>query len=122
MRAWKAVFAVAALFNLAVGLPLLIAPAAFYAALGQPPPPDILSSQTAGLLIAVFGVGYGLVARDPVANRGILWLGVIGKTPLPLIVWLNVQAGRAPMSGFVLALGDLVFAALFLTYLLRSRK
>lgn len=122
MRLWKAVFAIAALFNLTVGLPLLLAPAAFYASLGQPPPPDILSSQTAGLLIAVFGIGYAMVARDPVANRPILWLGVIGKTPLPLIVWLNVQAGRAPMSSFWLTLGDLLFAGLFLTYLLRTRR
>ena len=120
MRVWKIVFAVAALFNLAVGLPLLLAPAAFYAALGQPVS-DVLNAQVAGALIAVFGIGYAMVARDPAANRGIVWMGVIGKTPLPLIYWLNVQAGTAPMSGFPLTLVDLAFAALFLTYLLRTR-
>lgn len=121
MRAWKAVFAVAAVFNWLVGLPLLIAPAAFYAMLGQSTP-DLFNAQMAGALIVVFGVGYAMVARDPVANRGIVWLGVIGKGPLPLLYWLNVQAGRAPMSGFPLTLVDLAFAALFLTYLLRTRK
>lgn len=121
MRFWKAVFAIAALFNWAVGLPLLIAPVAFYAALGQTAP-DILNAQMAGALITVFGVGYAMAARDPVANRGIIWLGVIGKGPLPLLYWLNVQAGRAPISGFPLTLVDLAFAGLFLTYLLRTRK
>ncbi|MDO9337801.1 MAG: hypothetical protein Q7T61_15510 [Caulobacter sp.] len=121
MRAWKAVFAVAALFNFAVGLPLLIAPAAFYAMLGQTAP-DILNAQLAGGLIAVFGIGYAMVARDPAANRGIIVLGVIGKAPLPLLYWLNVQAGRAPMSGFPLTLVDLAFALLFLTYLLRTPR
>ena len=121
MRIWKAVFALAALFNWAVGLPLLIAPAAFYAMLGQRTP-DLFNAQMAGALIVVFGVGYAMVARDPAANRGIVWLGVIGKGPLPLLYWLNAQAGRAPMSGFPLTLVDLAFAALFLTYLLRTPK
>lgn len=122
MRFWTIVFGLAAAFNLLVGLPLLFAPAAFYAAIGQPPPPDILSSQMVGLLITVFGVGYVMVARDPPRNRNILWLGVLGKTPLPLITWLSIQAGRTPMDGLWLTLVDLVFVALFLTYLLRSPR
>lgn len=122
MRIWKSVFALAALFNFLVGLPVLLAPGAFYGALGQPVPDDILSVQTVGLLITVFGVGYAMAARDPVWARPALWLGVLGKAPLPLLVWLNVQAGRAPMSSFLLTLVDLAFAAAFLTFLLRHRR
>jgi hypothetical protein len=122
MRAWKAVFTLAAVFNFAVGLPLLLAPVAFYSALKQPVPTDLLSVQTAALLISVFGVGYAMVARDPVANRPIVWLGLLGKAPLPLMVWLQVQAGKASMSAFQLTLGDLVFSILFLVFLLRTKK
>lgn len=122
MRAWKIVFAVAALFNFLVGLPVLFAPAAFYAAIGQPVPGDLLSVQTVGLLISVFGVGYAMAARDPVQARLILWLGVLGKAPLPLLVGLSVLAGRTGPGAFGLTLVDLVFAALFLTYLLRHRR
>ena len=122
MRIWKIVFALAAAFNFLVGLPLLLAPAAFYTALKQPVPADLLSVQTAALLISVFGVGYAMVARDPVANRPIVWLGLLGKAPLPVMVWLQVQAGKATMSAFTLTLGDAVFAALFVIFLLTTRK
>lgn len=122
MRVWKIVFSLAALFNFAVGLPLLLAPVAFYTALKQPVPTDLLSVQTAALLISVFGVGYAMVARDPAANRPVVWLGLLGKAPLPLMVWLQVQAGKASMSAFQLTLGDLVFSILFLVFLLRTKR
>ncbi|MBX3479476.1 MAG: hypothetical protein KF842_03685 [Caulobacter sp.] len=121
MRIWKIIFALAALFNFLVGLPVLLAPAAFYTAIGQPVPDDLLSVQTVGLLISVFGVGYAMAARDPVWARPVLWLGVLGKAPLPVLVGLSVMAGRTSPSGFGLTLVDLVFAALFLTFLLRHR-
>lgn len=122
MRFWKVVFALAAAFNFLVGLPLLLAPVAFYTALNQPVPTDLLSVQTSALLISVFGVGYAMVARDPPRNRAIVWLGLLGKAPLPLMVWLQVQAGKAAMSAFQLTLGDLLFAVLFVVFLVRTPK
>lgn len=122
MRVWRIIFALAAAFNFLVGLPLLLAPVAFYTALQQPAPTDLLSVQTAALLISVFGVGYAMVARDPPANRPIVWLGLLGKAPLPVMVWLQMQAGKATMSAFQLTLGDAVFATLFLVFLLTTRK
>lgn len=122
MRIWQGVFALAAAFNFLVGLPLLLAPVAFYGAMNQPVPTDLLSVQTAALLISVFGVGYAMVARDPPANRAIVWLGLLGKAPLPLMVWLQVQAGKATMAAFTLTLGDALFAVLFLVFLLRTPR
>lgn len=122
MRLWNIVFALAAAFNFLVGLPLLLAPVAFYTALHQPAPSDLLSVQTSALLISVFGVGYAMVARDPPRNRAIVWLGLLGKAPLPLMVWLQVQAGKAPMSAFQLTLGDLLFAVLFVVFLIRTPR
>ncbi|MES2035015.1 MAG: hypothetical protein V4466_12635 [Pseudomonadota bacterium] len=122
MKLWKTVFALAAAFNLLVGLPLLLAPAAFLKLAGGSTSPDLLSAQMSGLLIAVFGVGYAMIAVNPVANRPIAWLGVFGKTPLILLVWLQVRAGHAPPSSLGLPAVDLVFAALFLAFLLRTRR
>ncbi|HRD47497.1 MAG TPA: hypothetical protein PLF78_13560 [Caulobacter sp.] len=122
MRVWTAIFALAALFNFAVGLPMLLAPEAMLAGVGQPIPEDLLTTRMASLLIVVLGIGYAMVARDPVANRPILWLGVIGKAPIPLLVWLSGGATALQSTAFLLSLGDLAFAALFLTYLLRSRR
>ena len=121
MGFWRLVFAVAALFNLAVGLPMLLAPEVLLPAIGQPAPADLLITRLAALLIVVLGIGYGMVWRDPVANRSILWLGVLGKAPIPLLVWQSGGAAALASSTFVLSLGDLAFAALFLLYLLTHK-
>lgn len=121
MRLWRIVFGLGAAFNLATGLPLLFATAAFLKMAGGSASPDILSAQLAGLLISVLGVGYAMVAYDPAANRPIAWLGVIGKTPLILIVWLQIQAGKAPIGALGLPTIDLIFAGLFLAFLLSTR-
>jgi hypothetical protein len=122
MRIWTVIFVVAALFNFAVGLPMLLAPEAMLASLGQPVPDDLLMTRLASLLIVVLGIGYAMVARDPVANRPVLWLGVIGKAPIPLLVWLSGGAAALSSSAFILSLGDLAFATLFLLYLLTHRR
>ena len=119
MRFWKIIFGLAAAFNFLVGLPLLLAPRAFYAAAGQPLPADLMSVQTSALLITVFGVGYAMAARDPVWARPVIWLGIMGKTPLPVLVWLNILAGRATLNSLWITLVDLAFAALFVTFLVR---
>jgi hypothetical protein len=121
MGFWKPVFVVAALFNLAVGLPMLLAPEVLLTAIGQPVPDDLLITRLAALLIVVLGIGYAMVARDPVANRSILWLGVLGKAPIPLLVWCGGGAAALASSTFLLSLGDLALAALFLVYLLTHR-
>lgn len=122
MGFWKLVFWVAAAFNFAVGLPMLLAPEAMLAALGQPVPDDLLMTRLTSLLIVVLGIGYGMVARDPEANRPILWLGVLGKAPIPLLVWISGGAAALSSSAFILSLGDLAFAALFLLFLLTHRR
>ena len=122
MRVWTVVFVLAAVFNFAVGLPMLIAPEAMLAGLGEAVPDDLLMTRLASLLIAVLGIGYAMVARDPVANRPILWLGVIGKAPIPLLVWQSGGAAVLSSPAFLLSLGDLAFAALFLIYLARGRR
>lgn len=121
MAFWKLVFALAAVFNFAVGLPMLLSPEMLLTALGQPVPDDLLMTRLAALLIVVLGVGYGMVWRDPVANRPILWLGVLGKAPIPLLVWQTGGAAALASSVFILSLGDLAFAALFLLYLLTHK-
>lgn len=122
MGFWKLVFWVAAVFNFAVGLPMLLTPEVLLPAIGQPLPDDLLMIRLAALLIVVLGIGYGMVARDPAANRPILWLGVLGKAPIPLLVWISGGAAALSSSAFVLSLGDLAFAALFLLFLLTHRR
>lgn len=120
MTFWRIVFAAAAFFNLAVGLPLLLAPKLVAASLVNTPPPDFMLAQICGVLISVFGVGYAMVARDPAGGRPIAWLGVIGKLPIPVILWFYVKADLVPVRTLLLSLGDLGFAVLFVIFLWRT--
>ena len=122
MGTWRAMFAVAAVFNFAVGLPFLLQPEIIFSAVGQPVPTDVMFVRLAGALIATFGLGYAMVSYDPYANRPIVWLGVIGKFPMPVILWFYLQAGLIPVSSFAVTLGDAVFVVLFGLFLLTTTR
>jgi hypothetical protein len=70
-------------------------------------------------LIVVFGIGYGMVGHDPEHNRGILVLGVIGKLGFVMFWLAQILAWRGTLWLVPGAIGDLVFAGLFLRWLRR---
>ena len=80
--------------------------------------------QFAGWLIFVFGVGYAMVAREPAANRGIVWIGMIGKFgAVAIALWrLFSQGGYVAAQAVALPLLDLVFVALFAVFLWRGPR
>ena len=114
---WSRFFLGAAVFNFAVGLPLLFSPLTMFATLGQTPPNDLFFVRASGLLIACFGVGYYFISRDPPANRNIVWLGVIGKSGVVVLSALYWSAGLLPTLSAVASLGDLAFVVMFLRFL-----
>ena len=120
MAGWRIVFIVAALFNLAVGLAMLLAPAAVTGAAAAPA--ELLVSRTAALLIATFGIGYAMVAWQPRDHRGIVVLGIIGKASLVATVAVMAAQGQVPMSVAALVGGDLLFVLLFAAFLLRTKR
>jgi hypothetical protein len=71
------------------------------------------------LCVAVFGVGYALVAADPTKNRGIVVMGVVGKTAIALYWTAQFLLWRGTIVLLAGALGDLAFAGLFLRWLRR---
>jgi len=119
--AWKIMFAVAAIFNVIIGLPFLLAPAQGLAMLGFAPQPLLLFAQLAGSLILMFGVSYAMIARNLVL-RELVWLGVIGKLLAVTVFALYKLDGEMSDMVFALGMGDLVFAALFLWFLFGGRR
>ncbi len=122
MTFWRVVFALAAAFNFAVAAIMLTGPMSLAASTGQGPSADQFYLQTSGVMIAVFGLGYAMAARDPIRNRPIIWLGLIGKAAMPILSGLYVRAGLMPLSTFYVSLGDLVFVILFALFLARTRR
>ena len=120
-RAWKVLFAVAAAFNFAVGFFILLLPERALAAFGLPLQPTLLFVQFTGGMVAVFGLCYAAVASD-LSRREFVWLGIAGKIFAVVLLTAYRVADLIPQTVFLLGMGDLVFIALFLWFLLGRRK
>lgn len=121
MILWRLVFVVAAAFNLAVGYAIMTDPASMGTQPFTGTAQEALFVKSCGWLIAVFGLGYALVAIAPLVNRGIALLGVIGKAAMPVFAYPLYASGAIPFESYALTLGDLVFVALFAWFLIATR-
>lgn len=121
MTAWRVLFTIAALTNIAVGLAFLTSAATLLPTLRMEMPANPVFLQLTGAFILLFGVAYGIVARDPARQRVIVLLGAVGKVIAVLIVGVATMSGQASPAFLARLSGDLVFAALFTAFLLRTR-
>lgn len=121
MTRWRLFFAFAAVWNLLAGLPGLIDPQGSLVRFGLslPAAADPLIRMI-GFIVATFGVGYALVARDPRANRGIVVVGVIGKLGTFAIFAESWARGGGSGTLAAMGAGDLLFAIAFLIFLWKS--
>lgn len=122
MTIWTALFSLAALVNLAVGIGMAVTPAEVAMQLGVGGPGGSYAIIMVGMMIGVFGIGYAIVARDPPRNRGIVWIGIIGKLGAAGLAAAQYAQGLIPQSTFMLGMGDVVFAALFALFLWRGPR
>lgn len=101
-------------YNLLAGLAMLTCYHEGYKLLGVPKPELVLPLQLVGVLVGLFGVGYWLVARNPVENRNILTLGFLSKGLGSLLGVSYVAAGKLP-TAFLLVLffADIVYLVPF---------
>ncbi len=116
-------FASGAVFNLLAGAPMLIAPTtiAGFAGIPASPATDMLIRMVA-LAIIGFGWAYWLIAKEPQRMRPIILLGAILKVcfvTLAFGYWLNGSIGPFLPT---LAMGDVLYTALFLAYYRRTAK
>jgi hypothetical protein len=116
----RVLFSAAAVFNLIAAAPFLVAPLQFARLIGmQPMPSDPLFTHLTAALVLAFGWGYWQVSRDPVANRPIIRLGIVGKSLVVLVVCLDWIAGNTNWPMALVVSGDAAFVVLFLDYLRR---
>lgn len=116
-------FLAAAVWNLlsAGAVLFLLSNAKFRHQAGFSGPPDTISLQLLACCLFTFGLGYYWVSRDLSRNRDLVKLGVIGK-PLVFAVFLgHAMAHEIPAIVVVPSIVDLLFGALFLEFLVRTR-
>lgn len=126
-KSYKDIFAVGALWNLAVGLGnltlfqtsmrLLFGKQAITKAVSATLPLRFFY-----IAVAIFGWGYSMVSQDLRKNRGIVWMGILAKAVIfAAFVWyyrLKQIKIMALLAGCV----DLVFTVLFAMFLWDTRK
>lgn len=119
----RMLFGIAALFNFAVAAALWYRPPQFMTLLQLDPATgtNIVLVKIAAGAIALFGYAYGRVAGDPQTFRPFIGLGVVGKLLVVAIAASSWGMGEIGWQLPALAGGDLLFAALFLDYLRRTR-
>ena len=120
MRGWPLVFWLVTAFNAVIGAALLLAPATVYGWANWTAPPNF-EPRLIGWFVLVFAAGYGLVARNPLANRGIIQMCAIGKAGAAGVVWSYWLAGKAPGLFALGVAGDMAWMVVFAIFLWRTR-
>lgn len=115
----RRLFSIAAAFNFVVGLPFLFAMPQLAELTGmRPVPSEPLMVHLAAVLVLTFGWGYWRISRDPVANRPIIHMGVVGKSAVVLAGFADWFLGNTNWVFPALLVGDAIFATLFVQYLI----
>jgi len=122
-RYYRGMFLAAAVWNMfsAGGVLFLLGSAKYRRAAGFPGTPDAIALQLLACCLFVFGLGYYWVSHDVSRNRDLVKLGVIGK-PFVFVVFIwHAMAREIPILLACPSLVDLLFGALFLEFLVRTR-
>jgi peroxiredoxin len=86
----------AAVYNLLWAILCVAMPTTLLTAGGLPAPNYPAFIQSLGALVGVFGIGYWMAARDPVAQAELVLLGLLGKLLAPLMILRGILAGELP--------------------------
>lgn len=116
------ILALAAIYNLAWGAAVVLAPGATLRAAGIGAASPVELWQCIGMLVGVYGVAYWIAAADPRRQRAIVLVGFLGKLLGPLGTLAALRRGTLPASFLLVNLtNDLVWLPLFGWILWRLR-
>ncbi|HUY89811.1 MAG TPA: hypothetical protein VMV10_13840 [Pirellulales bacterium] len=109
-----------AVYNVLAGVTMLCFYHESYKAMGVAKPELNLPIQLVGVLVALFGVGYWMVARRPVDNRNLLLLGFWSKLLGSVLGIYYVAVGKLPPAFLgVLLFSDIAYLPPFYVILRR---
>ena len=115
---WRAFFLLAALYDLLLGAAFVIFGEQLLSAIGMQLPPHVAYIQLAAIFIFVQGLSYALVYGDPLANLGIVRVGVAYKAAYAGLALWYLVIGLLPSVFFLpWAAIDLIFLVGFVLFL-----
>src|SRR5256885_687423 len=108
-------------YDLALGLPMLLAPALVARMFGAPTPVPVVNAQLNGLFALCLATGYFWAAGAPQARRGYLWAaGVQAKAMGAALFLVDHVTHGSPGAYLVFAATDGALALWTLVALLRT--
>ena len=123
---YKILFLIAGIWNLGVAIPCWIGsvfmPDVFFNIFNMPSPASLLPFHAMFLFIIVFGIGYITVSRDITKNHGIILIGLLGKILFFIVCVIALSLNIANKMLLVTGIIDLIFAILFIEFLLKTKK
>jgi hypothetical protein len=121
LRAYRWIFALAAVYNVAFGVWAGFFPSSFFELFNLDPPRYPSLWACLGMVVGVYALGYAYVAYDPERGAPLAAVGLLGKLLGPFGWLASVAAGELPPRTFPLILAnDLIWWFPFLLYLTRS--
>jgi len=119
----KFVLRFVAVYNILAGLHMFVLRKETYEMIGMDDPKVDFPIQLVGQLVALFGVGYYMVAKNPLQNRNILLLGFWSKFLGSCLGTWYVARGILPLR-FVLVyfFADVIYLVPFWLILQRLRR
>ena|SRR6187397_3436850 len=108
-------------YDLALGIPLLVAAPALARVMGAGEPQPVINAQLNGLFTVTLALGYFWAARDVLGRRGYLWIaGVVAKGAGALLFVFDHFARHSPASFLLFAATDGALALVTLFLLARA--
>lgn len=137
---WKKMFFVGSLWNISIGLTgLLLTDFILMMMFGKAPMMENFSAFINGtvpvvdnlqtliffrffmIAVILFGIGYYWVSRDLLANRAIIWLGLVAKLMIFFTFAYYFTMGQSSFFSVLICSGDFVFSILFILFLYQTK-
>ena len=121
-RYYRNLFLIGALWNWVATLVFFFFYEQIFSIFGMEPPLYPANLQLFLALAFVFGIGYFWVSRDISINHDIVKMGIIGKVMVFLLFLYHSFFGNLVLAFAAIGTVDLLFAILFLEFLIRFHR
>lgn len=112
-RSIRSLFAASALYDGVLGIAFLFAAPALFEWVGVTPPNHFGYVHFPAALLIVFALMFVVIARNPVANLGLVPYGILLKVSYCAVVFYHWLTAGVPFIWKPFAVADLVFLVLF---------
>ncbi len=122
-RWMKWTLVLAAIYNLAWGAFIVLFPLVAFSLLDMDPPNYPQIWQCVGMIVGVYGIGYGIAAMDPLRHWPIVLVGLLGKIFGPIGFAQAAASGTLPWRfGLICLTNDLIWWVPFTLILVAARR